>query len=237
MRFVIDPLRRLYRWEHFWLCLLVLLTLVLHFVIVDKPASLVLDEQYYVNEARNIIENHSIKFQEHPPLAKLFIVAGIELFGDNTLGWRFFSIVMGTACIVLFYYICRRLGMSRWAVNLATFLFALENMAFVQASVAMLDVFFLVFMFAAFLLYLNRRYILSGIAAGLSVLAKLTAALGLPVMVIHWFFTRERHSRWFVLTLVLSIVVFLGVMPLLDYAIVRNFAEVTSPLELLRTPA
>jgi dolichyl-phosphate-mannose-protein mannosyltransferase len=125
--------------------------------------------------------------------------------------------------------------MSSWAVNLATFLFALENMAFVQASVAMLDVFFLVFMLTAFLLYLNRGYILSGIAAGLSVLAKLTAALGLPVMVIHWFFTRERRSRWFVLTLVLSIAVFVGVMPLLDYAIVRSWVDFPGPLERIKS--
>jgi dolichyl-phosphate-mannose-protein mannosyltransferase len=228
-------LRRFYRWEHFWICLLVVLTLVLHFAIVDKPASLILDEQYYVKEARNIIENHAIQFQEHPPLAKLFIVSGIELFGDNTLGWRFFSIIMGTACIVLFYFICRRLGMSRPAVNLATFLLALENMSFVQASVAMLDVFFLAFMLAAFLLYLNRRHILSGISAGLSVLAKLTGALGIPAMVIHWFFTREKRSRWFALTLVIAVVVFLGVMPLLDYAIARSFVHFISPLERIKT--
>jgi dolichyl-phosphate-mannose-protein mannosyltransferase len=235
LKSVVARLRRFYRWQHFWLCLLVVLTLALHFLIVANPPALVLDEQYYVKEARNIIANHAIQFQEHPPLAKLFIVSGIELFGDNTLGWRFFSIFMGTACIVLFYFICRRLGMSYWAVNLATFLLALENMSFVQASVAMLDVFFLAFMLAAFLLYLNRRYVFSGIAAGLGVLAKLTAAFGIPAMIIHWFFTREKRSRWFALTLVIAVVVFFGLMPLLDYAIVRNFTDVTSPLARLRT--
>jgi dolichyl-phosphate-mannose-protein mannosyltransferase len=228
-------LRRFYKWEHFWLCLLVVATLILHFAIVDKPTSLVLDEQYYVNEARNIIENHSIQFEEHPPLAKLFIVAGIRLFGDNTLGWRFFSITMGTAGIILFYFICRRLDMSPKATNIATFLLALENMTFIQASVAMLDVFFLVFMLAAFLLYLNRKYIAAGISAGLSGLAKLIGALAVPAMVVHWFFTRQRHSRWFALTLVLSIVAFVGLMPLFDYCIVQNFSGLTSPLERIKT--
>jgi dolichyl-phosphate-mannose-protein mannosyltransferase len=142
---------------------------------------------------------------------------------------------MGTACIVLFYYICRRLNMSPTATNLATFLLALENMTFIQASVAMLDVFFFVFMLAAFLLYLNRRYILAGIAGGLSTLAKLVGALAMPAMIIHWFGTRTRHSRWFALTLVLSVVTFVGLMPLLDYCIVRNFADVTSPLERIKT--
>jgi dolichyl-phosphate-mannose-protein mannosyltransferase len=226
---------KFYKWEHFWLCMLVVATLILHFVIVDKPPSLILDEQYYINEARDIIDDHVPKFQEHPPLGKLFIVTGIKLFGDNTLGWRFFSIVLGTACIVLFYFICRRLNLSPPATNIATFLLALENMTFIQASVAMLDVFFLVFMLAAFLLYLNRRYIATGISAGFGVLAKLTGALAMPALIIHWFFTRESRSRLFALSLVLSVVTFVGLLPLFDYFIVQNFSSVASPLERIKT--
>ena len=67
---------------------------------------------------------------EHPPLGKLIIVAGIEIFGDNPWGWRFFPILFGTASIVLFYFLCRRLDMSRNASNIATFLLAFENMTF-----------------------------------------------------------------------------------------------------------
>ena len=79
---------RLYRWEHFWLCLLVLATLVMHFVIIANPPGFILDEQHYIPEARNIIENQEISRPEHPPLGKLFVVTGIELFGDNPWGWR-----------------------------------------------------------------------------------------------------------------------------------------------------
>jgi 4-amino-4-deoxy-L-arabinose transferase-like glycosyltransferase len=128
---VLPLLRRLYKWEYIWLCLIVLATLLLHFVIVASPAELVLDEQYYIKEARSISENQTILFQEHPPLGKLLIVAGIKIFGDNTLGWRFFSIILGTGCIVLFYFICRRLNMSSRTASIATSLLALENMTFV----------------------------------------------------------------------------------------------------------
>jgi len=235
LKSLVTLLRRFYKWEHFWLCLLVVATLILHFVIVDKPPSLILDEQYYINEARGIIENHEIEFEEHPPLGKLFIITGIKIFGDNTLGWRFFSIVLGTACIILFYFICRSLGMSPWATNFATFLLALENMTFIQASVAMLDVFFLVFMLAAYLLYLNRRYITAGIAVGLSVLAKLSAVLSVPALIIHWFFTRTKRSRWFALTIALSVITFLALMPLLDYFTVLDFDDVTTPFERIET--
>jgi dolichyl-phosphate-mannose-protein mannosyltransferase len=228
-------LYRLYKWEYIWLCLIVLTTLALHFAIVDKPASLVLDEQYYIKEARNVIENHRIVFQEHPPLGKLFIVAGINTFGDNTLGWRFSSIMLGTACIILFYFICRRLNLSTRTASIATFLLGLENMTFIQSSVAMLDVFFLFFMFVAFLLYLNGRYVSSGIAVGLSALAKLVGALAMPALIIHWFFSRINRSRWFAMTVALSVISFVVLMPLFDFFLVLDFSHVTSPLDRIKT--
>ena len=232
---VVSLLHRLYKWEYVWLCLIVLVTLILHFVIVANPASLILDEQYYIKEARNIIENQRIVFQEHPPLAKLFIVAGINTFGDNTLGWRFSSIILGTGCILLFYFICRRLNLSNRTASIATFLLGLENMTFVQSSIAMLDVFFLFFMFVAFLLYLSRRYVSSGIAVGLGALAKLNGVLAMPVLIIHWFFSRIPRSRWFALAVALSVISFVVLMPLFDYFLVLDFSHVHSPLDRIKT--
>ncbi|MFC1956492.1 phospholipid carrier-dependent glycosyltransferase [Chloroflexota bacterium] len=53
--------------------------------------------------------------------------AGLSIFGDNILGWRFFPIICGTLCILPFYLICRQLEMPRWATMSATFLLFLEN--------------------------------------------------------------------------------------------------------------
>ena len=218
-----------YRWEYFWLLVLVLATLAMHFTIINNPSELIFDEEHYVKDARHIIENHETERTEHPPLAKLFIVAGIEIFGDNPLGWRFFSVVFGTVTIVLFYLLCRRLEMSRTAASIATFLLALENMTFVQASVAMLDVYFLTFMVAAFLLYAYRRYINAGIAIGLSALAKLTGALAGPVVFMHWVFSRQGRSKWFFLTVVFAVIAFLGLMVVFDSSITQDFTDVSNP--------
>ncbi len=225
-----EAFSRIYRWEHFWLCLLVLVTLILHMVIIGNPPELILDEQHYIPEARNIIAEHEILRQEHPPLGKLFFVAGIEIFGDNPWGWRFFPIIFGTVTIVLFYFLCRRLEMSRNATNIATFLLALENMTFVQASVAMLDVYCLTFMMASFLLYVGRKYAVSGVAVGLAALAKLNGALALPVVFIHWLFRRQGRSRRFGLAVVLAPAAFVGLMPLFDLAIVRDFSTLIDPI-------
>lgn len=228
-------LYRAYRWEYFWLYLLVVVTLILHVVIIASPSEFILDEKHYVPDALNIIENQETLRTEHPPLAKLFIVAGIKLFGDNPFGWRSFSVIFGTAAIVLFYFLCRRLNMSRDAASIATFLLALENMTFVHASVAMLDVYCLTFMIASFLLYASRRYLSSGVAVGLGALAKLNGALAAPVMFFHWLFRRQGRSRWFALTVVVAPVAFVGLMFLFDLAIVRDFSALVDPISRIKT--
>jgi dolichyl-phosphate-mannose-protein mannosyltransferase len=218
-----DTLTRLYRSQYFWLCLILIISLAAHFAIITIPNDLILDEQHYVKDARSIINTQTDQRPEHPPLAKLFIVGGIDAFGDNPWGWRIPSILMGTIGILLFYFICRRLGLSLWATNVATFLLAFENFSFVLNSVAMLDVFYVTLMFAFFLLYLYREYFLSGVFVGLSALGKLYAALGTPTLFIHWIFTRTRQSRWFILTIIGAPVSFLAFMPLFDWAISRHF--------------
>jgi dolichyl-phosphate-mannose-protein mannosyltransferase len=228
-------LSEIYRGEYFWLYLLVMLTLILHVVIIGNPSALILDELHYVPDARSIMQNQETMHAEHPPLAKLFIVGGISLFGDNFWGWRFFSVVFGTVTIVLFYFLCRRLTMSRNAASIATFLLALENMTFVQASVAMLDVYCLTFMMASFLLYASRKYASSGVAVGLSALAKLNGALALPVIFIHWLFHRPGRSWWFVLTIVLAPAAFVGLMFVFDLAIVRDFSALVDPITRIKT--
>lgn len=228
-------LSRVYKWEYFWLCLIVIATLVMHIIIINNPAELVLDEQHYVKDAREISVNHTTERQEHPPLGKLIIVGGIELFGDNPWGWRVFPVIFGTAGIVLFYFLCRKLDMSRETSSIATFLLAFENMNFLMSSVAMLDVFFMTLMLAAFLLYVIRQYIASGVAIGLSALAKLSGALAGPVVALHWLFTRQPRSWWFLLAGFFAIITFVEIMIPLDYAISHVFNNLTDPLKRIQS--
>jgi predicted membrane-bound dolichyl-phosphate-mannose-protein mannosyltransferase len=214
---------RIYKWEYFWLCVIVIATLIMHFSIVTNPNSLILDEQHYVKDARSIVSTHVDQRPEHPPLAKLFIVAGIDIFGDNPFGWRVPSVIFGTIGIILFFFICRRLKMSPRATNLATFLFGLETMNFLHASIAMLDVFFVTLTLAFFLLYLYREYLLSGVFIGLAALAKLYAALGTPALFLHWIFSKTKPSKWFIATVIAAPLSFVVFMPLFDFALTHQF--------------
>ncbi len=186
---------------------------------IMQPAQLILDEQHYIKDARSILQGQDTLRPEHPPLGKLIIVSGILLFGDNPLGWRFFSVIFGTLCIILFYLICRKLAMSKEATFLATFLLALENLTFVQASVAMLDVYSLTFILGSFLLYLYGRYELSGVSVGLGGLTKLSGALAFPAIFLHWLFTTRTSPRRILTAMLLVPMSFLALMPLFDFAI------------------
>jgi dolichyl-phosphate-mannose-protein mannosyltransferase len=171
-------------------------------------------------------------YPDHPSLGKLFIVTGILVFGDNPIGWRFFSVIFGTIIIFLFYMLLRRLNAAPVATWLATFLLALENLTFIQASVAMLDVYMLSFMLLAFWLYARRSYTLSGIAVGLSALAKISGALTLLPLVIHWLWTRKDKRIAFSRLVVLAPASFLILMPFTDFYIFRSL---TNPVTRLLT--
>ena len=88
------------------------------------PAStdhtLIFDEDYYVNAARVIdrirppagapYANSPLGTDpnsEHPPLAKLVIAGGIELFGDGPIAWRLPSVLLGTVAILGMFALVR----------------------------------------------------------------------------------------------------------------------------------
>ena len=214
--------RRLRQWKYLGLALLVLVNLALHFSIISQPNDDMTDEIYYVTDAQAIVSGEGELRPEHPPLGQLMIAAGIALFGDNPSGWRFFSVIFGAAGIVFFYLICSRLGLSSRASLLATILLAFENLTFVQASIAMLDVFSVTFMLAAFWLYLRKSYAICGAAICLATLAKLTGGLALPVIALHWLLARRDRRPYFSLSMVLAPALFFATLPFFD-AIITGY--------------
>jgi dolichyl-phosphate-mannose-protein mannosyltransferase len=203
-----DLVKRFSKWEYCGLLVLVVIILSLHLSIMMQPSEPYLyDEQHYVPDARIIMQGEATERPEHPPLSKLFIVAGMYLFGDNAVGWRFFPVVFSIAGIVFFYLICRRLNLSKKVSYIATSLLAFENLSFVMGSIAMLDVFCLTFTLAAFWLYLRGSYVMSGVAVGLSALAKLNGALAILVIGLHWLLNGGWLKIWHQLRLLRRLLV------------------------------
>ena len=206
------------RWEYAALCLLTMMMLVMHFATIMQPGSYSMDETYYVPAANSILHGESLGRIEHPPLGQSIIAAGIWIWGDNPLGWRLFSVIFGAISLVLFYFICREIKLSKYNTLLATTLLAIDNLSFVQSGIATLDVFCLTFMFASVWFYLKKKTIWSGVFIGLAVLSKLTGVFGLLFILLHWLITNRNDIKYMIITALTAILTFGGGLILLDAA-------------------
>ena len=121
--------------------LLGLAALILFGFHLTTPSKMMFDEVHYVPAAQALIDLDGPLNKEHPLLAKELIAVGMLIFGDNSLGWRIMPLLAGVATVVagfaLLWLLTRRM---RVAVTGAVLLM-LNQMLFVLARIAMLDVF------------------------------------------------------------------------------------------------
>ncbi|MCW2507065.1 MAG: pmt [Modestobacter sp.] len=129
-------------------------TLVTRLWDISYPADLVFDEAYYPPEAKEILElgyeyNRGYTFIVHPPLGKLLIAVGEQLFGYGSLGWRLPSAVASTIAVVVLTRLARRLTGSTLLGLVAGLLLALDGFSFSLGRIGLLDVFLQTFVVSA----------------------------------------------------------------------------------------
>ncbi len=145
----------------------------LRFNNLGTPKAVIFDETYYVPDALGILRfgvehNYSAgrnallvrgdphiftrggEFVVHPPLGKLFIAFGEWTFGLNSFGWRFSTALIGTLAILLLARITRRMTRSTLLGCVAGLLMALDGLEFVMSRTALLDIFLMFWVLAAF---------------------------------------------------------------------------------------
>jgi dolichyl-phosphate-mannose--protein O-mannosyl transferase len=85
-----------------------------------------------------------------PEVGKLLIAVGEWLFGLTTLGWRFAPAVFGSLAILVMCRVARRLTRSTLLGCTAGLLLSLDGLEFVLSRTAILDIFLMFFVLAAF---------------------------------------------------------------------------------------
>jgi dolichyl-phosphate-mannose-protein mannosyltransferase len=165
---------------------------------------LVFDEDYYVNAARVIdripppagapYANSPLGTDpnsEHPPLAKLVIAGGIELFGDGPIAWRLPSVLLGTVALLGTFALVRAAGGDRWTALGAATLMAADNLLLVHSRIGTLDIYATAAMIWGAALYVRGSPIWAGVAVGVGACAKEVAPyilLGLVVLeLLRWY--------------------------------------------------
>ncbi len=149
---------------------------------LDRPHRIYFDEAYYANDAHEYLRQgvESVR-AVHPPLGKWLIAGGIEVFGFNPFGWRISAALAGTLTVLVVYACARRLFPDLWSAALAAVLLAVDGLAFTMSRIAMLDVFFALFVSLTFLSLLVHRDVRAGGGRGLRWLAATGLALGSAV--------------------------------------------------------
>jgi dolichyl-phosphate-mannose-protein mannosyltransferase len=179
----------------------------LRFYRLGQPHAIVFDETYYVGDAYGILRhgveiNHAANADTlllqgktnilasggelvvHPPLGKIFIAGGEWLFGLTPFGWRFAVAVIGSVSILMTARIARRMTRSTLLGCVAGLLLAVDGLELVLSRTAILDIFVMFWVLAAFgCLVLDRDWSRGKIAdaamAG-------TAGAGGPRLGIRW---------------------------------------------------
>jgi len=131
---------------------------ILRFIGLDKPKSKIFDEIYYATDAHNLWrlgyewdeKNNTPGYVVHPPLGKWLIGIGEQIFGYNEVGWRFSAAVFGTLSVLMLMFVARRLFGSTVLACAAGLLMTFDGMHFVLSRVALLDMFLMFFVLAAF---------------------------------------------------------------------------------------
>lgn len=146
----------------------------LRFADLSTPQNVVFDETYYAPQAYGILNfgaEHTVGvftdnqivggdtsgifvygglFAAHPPFGKVQIAAGEWLFGLNPFGWRFSVALAGSLSILMIARIARRLTGSTLLGCIAGLLLALDGLELVMSRIAMLDIFVMFWVLAAF---------------------------------------------------------------------------------------
>lgn len=183
------------------------------------PEKFVFDEVHYVPAARQMLGSETSQPMlnpMHPPLAKELIAGSIAAFGDNALAWRYPATLFGALAIVAIYLCGLALFGSQGSAIAAALIAAFNQMLYVQARIAMLDIFALGFgllAIAAFMHGFRRErpqalFALAGALFGLAAACKWSGLFPLGVCIVivavirlmqgwHTLFADARPSDWY----------------------------------------
>ena len=186
--------------------------------------TMIFDEVYYVDGARDLLKygvevsGSEPEFVVHPPVGKWMIASGIKLFGDNSLGWRFATALVGSLMILLVALIAHRLFYSPLLTALASALMAIDGLALVHSRTALLDNFLAFFILAATYFFISRKYWWTGLFLGLALATKWSALYFIAIFgLIALYRAFAHHTGRELIRPTLSRISSFGILPLFVY--------------------
>ena len=149
------------------------------------------DEIYHARTAYEHINKLEPYEWTHPPLGKLFIAAGIMIFGMCGFGWRIIGTLFGAAMVPIMYIFGKKVFNNKFYAFCTAFLMMFDFMHFTQTRIATIDVYVTFFVILMYY-YMFDYYIAKQYAANLK--------KGLiPLFLCGLFFSLGTASKWIAL--------------------------------------
>src|SRR5258708_3911057 len=142
--------------KNYWflLSLIVIFAFISRVYRLNLPKEYIFDEVYHAVTAKLIRRNDPRAYEWwnpplepdtavdwlHPPLAKYTQALGMDLFGENSFGWRISSAVFGTLVIIATAFLADELFKSKKIALLSAFLAACDGLLLTQSRIAMNDI-------------------------------------------------------------------------------------------------
>lgn len=223
-----------------YLFLLLLISLLTHFIFFSYPSETVFDEVHFGKFISGYLTGKYF-FDIHPPLGKL-LIAGVakitdfkpdfsfkkigQKFPDNSYIWlRFLPRLAGALLPIIIFLIALQLGIKIKYSFLTGLFVALENALIVQSRFILIDSFLLLFGFTSLLFFIKYRQtstsykklflFLSGFFAALAFSVKWTGLSFLGLILIFYLFKTLKSDKK--IKTALNGLVFLIIIPAIIY--------------------
>lgn len=188
---------------------LLLVTAVSRLLRLDYPNQYVFDEVYHAFTAKEYAQNHKESWEwwtqpppgvayewTHPPLAKELMAASLIITkSEDAWVYRLPGTILGIISVYLVYAIGRQLFKNNATALAAGVLFSMDGLNFVQSRTGMNDIYFVTFMLACLLFFIQKRYFVSSVFLGLSLATKWTGLYLVGLIIFISLFQTVRYIK------------------------------------------
>ncbi|MGA2910412.1 MAG: glycosyltransferase family 39 protein [Candidatus Microgenomates bacterium] len=190
---------------------------------LSSPSTMYFDEVYHAFTAKVIMGPDAAKAWEwwntpppgfayewtHPPLAKLGMVLGMTIFGQNSFGWRIPGALLGVGSVFLVYFLGKEIFDDEAIGLLSAGIFSLDGLALVMSRIGMNDSYILFFALLSIYLFMKKHDFWSAISLGLALASKWSAVWAIPILGVLWLWRKKKFTKSILWFLILPAAVYL----------------------------
>ena len=198
----------------------IILLLILSFAFISRiyklgsPQTMYFDEVYHAFTAKTMMGDTPTKAWEwwntppegfayewtHPPLAKLGMVLGMSIFGQNSFGWRIPGALLGVGAVLLVYLLSKEIFKDEVIGLISAGIFSLDGLPLVLSRIGMNDSYLLFFVLLTIFLFLKEKDLLSALSFGLALSSKWSALWVVPIIFVLWLKRKNRFRLFTILS-------------------------------------